>query len=150
MYSSPLERARETAAAIAGPQDLEVAEATGLNEVDFGEWTGRSFADLEGDERWGRFNSARSITRIPGGEMMLEVQARAVAELLSLAEHHREAVVVAVSHGDVLRSVLAFVLGLSLDQMHRLEVDPASVSTIEVQPWGARVLAINDRGFASG
>jgi probable phosphoglycerate mutase len=76
IYSSPLERALETAETVARTMNLEVNKSPAFDEVDFGEWTGRSFDILSSDERWRRFNSVRSATRIPGGESFLEVQTR--------------------------------------------------------------------------
>src|SRR5690349_20038051 len=69
IYSSPLERARETAEAIARVTNLEVNERLAFNEIDFGEWSGQSLAALDRDDRWHRFNTQRNITRIPGGEL---------------------------------------------------------------------------------
>jgi probable phosphoglycerate mutase len=89
----------------------------------------------------------RSGTRAPGGELALEAQARAVAAALRLAAAHPDdpdARVAAVSHADVIKAVLGHALGIPLDLQHRLEVAPASVSEVELRPWGARVLAVND------
>jgi probable phosphoglycerate mutase len=74
---------------------------------------------------------------------MLEAQARAVAGLDRLRREHGEARLALVSHADVIKAVLAFILGVSLDGLHRFEVDPASVSTVVVGDWGAKVLGMN-------
>jgi probable phosphomutase (TIGR03848 family) len=145
LYSSPLERARETAQALAAKWGSPVQTLEGLNEIDFGEWTGKSLAELEPLLAWRAFNSFRSGTRIPGGESMAEVLARALRELDRLRHRHPgpNALVGLISHGDVLRAVLAHSLGVSLDFMHRLELSPASVSILEAEDHGPRVLLVN-------
>ena len=143
VYTSPMERARETAEAIAGPRSFTPCVHEGLNEIDFGEWTGRSFAELEHDSLWHRFNSFRGGTRIPGGEMMIEAQARAVAAVTDLAERHRSQTIAAVSHGDVIRGILLHYLGMPLDFVHRLVVEPASVNVLDVSGDGARVSSLS-------
>ena len=130
VYSSPLERARETAEAIARAANLEVKESLAFNEINFGEWSGQSLATLDRDERWRRFNTQRSTTRIPGGELFLEVQARAVLELERLSQHHAGGRVVIVSHADVIKSVLGYVRGTLIEHMQQTEIWPCSVSIV--------------------
>ena len=143
VYSSPMERAAETAAAVAAPHRLSVAADDRLTEMDFGEWTGRTLDALAPEERWRHFNTFRSGTRPPGGELMLEAQARVVSTLLALRDVHDGRMVVAVTHGDVIKAALAFFLGAPLDLAHRMEIDPASRSVVELHAWGARVLGLN-------
>jgi broad specificity phosphatase PhoE len=143
IYSAPLERAVETAAALAEQFGLPVRPAPGLDELDFGQWTGRTLASLEGDPLWQAFNDARASTRIPGGELMCEAADRAIAELKRFERDHADGLVAAVSHGDVIRAVLLRCLGLPLDAVHRLEVAPASVSVLRMFPDARRVAAIN-------
>lgn len=145
VYSSPRERAWYTARDIADPHDLKVQALDALDEVDFGDWTGREFAELEGDEAWQRWNEERSTARCPGGESMGEAVDRAHAAIEELARGHDDQSVVAVTHCDIIRGLVARCLGLSLDNILRFEVDPASVSRIELSRWGARVLSINER-----
>jgi broad specificity phosphatase PhoE len=142
VYSSPLERARETAAALAEPAGLHVRISPALEELDFGAWTGRTLASLADDADWRRFNTERGTTRIPGGETMDEVVARAADGLTRMAADHGAEPVVAVSHGDVIRALLAHYAGMSLDHMLRLEVAPASVSVVRLGPV-PRVLTVN-------
>jgi probable phosphomutase (TIGR03848 family) len=149
IYSSPLERAQETAKAIAEPHQLPVCIEPGLNEIDFGEWTGRTIADLEQHPRWRAFNERRSATRIPGGELMLEVQVRIVAAIDSLRERHPWGTVLAVSHGDVIKAALAHYLRISLDHILCFEIDPGSISTLEVERAGSRVIRLNDSASPS-
>jgi broad specificity phosphatase PhoE len=146
LYSSPLERATETAEVLGRALDLPVVVEPGLNELDFGAWTGRSLSELDGDPVWRSFNSARERTRIPGGELMAEAVDRAVEAISRMERAHPEGLIAAVSHGDIIRGVLLRTLRLSLDEIHRIEVAPASVSTLET--WNGtpgRVLSINWR-----
>lgn len=146
VYSSPLERAVQTARPLAARLALPVMEREALGEIRTGEWTGRSLADLEADPRWRLFNAYRSGTRIPGGERMLEVQLRVVGELDRLREAHPASVVAVVSHGDPIRAALLHYLGMPLDFVLRLEVSPASLSVVALEEWGPRVLLVNDTG----
>jgi broad specificity phosphatase PhoE len=148
VYSSPLERALETAAAVAEPQGLDVAVAPGLIEIDFGEWTGQSLAELDQLPEWKLFNTFRSGTRIPGGETAIEVLTRALAELDRLRRDHPgpEELVAIVSHGDVLKAVIAHFLGMPTDLYPRLELSPASASVLALNAWGPRLLLLNSTG----
>lgn len=144
IYTSPLERARETADAIARVHHLPVQQCDAFTEIDFGEWTGCTFDALAADERWRRFNTFRSATRIPGGELITEVQLRAVRGLEQLRRAHADGTVVVVSHADVIRAVLAYYLGMPLDLMLRLEIAPASTSVLHLDDWGATIARVNE------
>ena len=145
LYASPLQRAQETAAIIGDATGL-VAQTTGaLDEIEFGAWTGRDFADLRNDPAWERWNQARSHHRPPGGETMLEVQTRVAAWLSTVMATHPEAAIVAVSHSDVIKALLCHALGLSIDHHHRFEVSPGSISTIVAGTWGMTVHGMNER-----
>jgi broad specificity phosphatase PhoE len=141
IYSSPLERARETAEAIGRVARIEVRESLAFNEIDFGEWSGKSLAALSKDERWRCFNTQRSTTRIPGGELFFEVQARAIAELERFSRRHRNGRVVIVSHADVIKSVLGYVGGTPIDQVQQMEIWPCSVSIVAFDEHDALMLA---------
>ena len=145
VYSSPLERAVETAGPLAQLQQLRVETAPGLLEIDFGDWTGKTIAELHQLPEWKVFNSYRSGTRIPGGEIMAEVLARALAELdrISRAHSGRGSVVALVSHGDVLRTLVGHFLGMPPDLFQRIEISPASVTVVTVESYGPRVLLMN-------
>jgi broad specificity phosphatase PhoE len=145
IYSSPLERALETARPLALRHELEVQVAAGFTEVDFGDWTGRTLAELDQLPEWRRFNSFRSGTRIPGGENMADVLARVLHEIDRLCDRHPTAgeVVGIVSHGDVLRVLLAHALGASPDHLQRLELSPASISVLQLEYHAPRVLLLN-------
>lgn len=143
LYSSPLERAYETACVVAAPHALAVRVSHELNELDFGEWTGRTLDELAPLPAWRRFNERRSDAPVPGGERMIDAQRRAVAELDRLAREYRGGRVAVVSHGDILRSVLVYHLGKSLDDIHRLELSPASVSIITFDGGPPRIRRVN-------
>ena len=144
VWTSPMERARETAAPIAGRLGLLAWDSDALCEIDFGAWTGASFDDLRDDPRWRRWNEARGGERPPGGESMAEAQARAMGEVERAREEHPGGRVVLVSHGDVIKAALAGVLGLSLDAHARFEIAPASVSALAVWDGGGKVLSMNE------
>lgn len=145
VYSSPRERAWYTGREIAEPHGLKPIVRDQLDEVDFGDWSGRRFAELEGDSDWGRWNEARASARAPGGESMAEAIERASSALAELARDHDGETIVAVSHCDVIRGIIAHHLGLNLDHLLRFDVDPASVSRLTLGDWGARINSINER-----
>ena len=143
VFSAPLERARETAAPLADRLRLPVRTIEALGEIDFGEWTGRSLGELAGQPTWTRFNTLRSLTRVPGGEAMLEVQARAVSAVEEIRRTIPEGQCAVVSHGDVIRGLLAHCAGIPLDLMLRLEISPASVSVLRITEHEISVRAVN-------
>ncbi|HVN04763.1 MAG TPA: histidine phosphatase family protein [Bryobacteraceae bacterium] len=144
IYSSPLERARETAAPLAASLGLPVELRDGLREIDFGEFTGRTMKELDCDPAWHHFNLHRGSARAPGGEMMLETQARMVAELERIRAAHAGPVVAVFSHSDVIRAALLHYLGMPLDLYGRIEIEPASASVLELAGGSARVLRLNE------
>ncbi|MEA1082961.1 histidine phosphatase family protein [Sphingomonas sp. CD22] len=142
---SPLERTRETAAAIAAACHLPAPEPVdALVEIDMGDWTGVAFEDLHGPA-WDAWNAERGTARIPGGETMAEAQARIVGWLTQTAAAQDGARIALVSHSDMIRGAVAFALGLPLDHLLRFDIGPASVSRIVVGDWGARLLSLNER-----
>ena len=145
IFSSPLERAQETAAPVAARLGLEVSVAHGINEIDVGEWTGAKFDDLHQDERWHIWNRERAISSTPGGEAMHEVQRRALAEIEGWRQAYPDQAIVAVSHSDVIKAVVCGVLELTLDRYHSFEVGPASVTTIVVWSGGGKVISLNEQ-----
>jgi broad specificity phosphatase PhoE len=130
VYTSPLERARETALPIAQQHGLEPTDAPGLLELDFGVWTGRAIASLESDPEWHRFNRERGKARVPGGETMAEAVARARVAVAEMADRWGDRLVAAVTHSDIIRGLVTDALGLPLDHIFRLEIEPASVSVL--------------------
>jgi probable phosphoglycerate mutase len=146
IYSSPLERCRETAAPLARRLGLSVAARRGLLEVDYGDWTGRAIASVRRSKLWRVVQHTPSRIRFPGGESLLEVQTRAVAEIERIALAHPDDLVAVVTHADVVRLALAHFLGMPLDGLQRLVVDPASVSVIGLGDGSTRLLKVNDTG----
>jgi probable phosphoglycerate mutase len=146
IYTSPMERAQETAWPLAARFGLDLRISAGLDEIDFGAWTRRSFSELDPQPEWQRWNAARSEARAPGGESMGEVQARVVAEIESLAPLHGNEAVALISHGDVIKAALMHTLGVPLDHILRFEISPASVSVLLHRPDGAQVALVNDTG----
>ncbi|MDH2415690.1 MSMEG_4193 family putative phosphomutase [Nocardioides sp. CER19] len=150
LVTSPLERCRQTAREILARQAHDPSRVTekGLSECDYGEWQGRPLKELAKEPLWKLVQSQPSAAVFPGGESMQAMQARAVAavrrhDALVEAEHGPGAVWAAVSHGDVIKSVLADALGMHLDLFQRLNVDPASVSIIRYTASRPFVLATN-------
>lgn len=130
IVSSPLERAHETAAPLAVRLGVGIAIEPGLNEIDFGDWTGSAFDALHAIPEWHDWNRFRSTMPIPGGETMLGVQARAMAALEGLIAAAPAGEIAVFSHADVIKAVLAHCLAMPLDLMPRLEVDPGSRSEV--------------------
>jgi probable phosphomutase (TIGR03848 family) len=143
VYSSPMERTRQTAAPLAARLGLEVAVRDGLNEIDFGAWTGRSWDELAHLPGWRQFNAVRSCTRVPGGEHICEVQARVIGALERVANDHPDQSVAVVTHADVIRAALAYFSGVAIDLFLRLDISPASVSTVVLTADGPRIACIN-------
>jgi probable phosphoglycerate mutase len=144
IHTSPLERAVETSEPIAARlgQPLEICED--IAEIDFGAWSGTSFEALAQDPRWATWNNARSNSRPPYGETMLEAQVRIVGALEQLRSRHADRSVILVSHSDVIKAALLYHLGLPIDAYGRFDIDPASISTIVVGDWGSKVLRLNE------
>jgi len=143
VYSSPLEHAVETARAIAEPHGLELEVRDGLNEVNYGEWTGLRIHDLRPDDRFRRFNAQRGGNRAPGGEHGAEIQGRMVRELSELRDLHPEGNIAVVGHADPLRAALAHFSGIPLDLAHRLELGTGSLSLLELWPSDASLRYLN-------
>jgi probable phosphoglycerate mutase len=145
LYTSPLDRTRETAAPIAQACGLEPVEDPDLLEIDFGAWTGKTFDELRGDPAWTVWNEQRALARPLGGESMVEVQARLRRWLDRVRLIHPEQRIAAVAHADPIKALIAHVLGFSLDQHDRLEISPGSMSVIVAGDWGAKVMSLNER-----
>lgn len=150
VVTSPLERCRQTARAIVAAHPAEVQTSTdrGITECDYGEWQGRPIKELAKDKLWKVVQAQPSAATFPGGESMVAMQARAVSAVRRLdaeveAAHGPHAVWCAVSHGDIIKSVLADALGMHLDLFQRIGVDPASVSIVRYTPTRPYVLATN-------
>jgi probable phosphomutase (TIGR03848 family) len=150
LVTSPLERCKETATAVASRQGatLRPASDKALTECDYGEWQGRKLRELARLALWKTVQTNPSAATFPGGESLSEMQARAVSavrrrDAAVSAAHGADAVWLAVSHGDVIKSVLADALGMHLDLFQRISVDPAAISVIRYTEARPYVLASN-------
>jgi probable phosphomutase (TIGR03848 family) len=146
IYSSPLERTRETAAPLAGALGLDVRTLPDAVELDFGEWVGQPIPALADDARWRSFNSYRSLSPAPGGELMPEVQTRIVAAIVRICAAHPGEAVALFSHGDVIRAAVAYFAGVPLDLFLRIEIRPVSISSVRFYDGSLQILGINDTG----
>ncbi|CAH0289223.1 Phosphoserine phosphatase 1 [Arthrobacter sp. Bi83] len=144
VYSSPLERTRETAEPAAARTGLAVQEDAGLIECDFGEWTGVQLAELAGLPQWQTVQHSPSAFRFPGGESFTQMQARIVGALEALCAAHAGGVVVCFSHADPIKAAVAHALGTHLDLFQRIAISPGSVSAIAyVEGQAPAVLMVN-------
>lgn len=158
IVTSPLTRCRQTASAIVRAQSHDhaappVITERGLLECDYGQWQGRSIKELAQESLWKVVQQQPSAVTFPGGESMPAMQARAVEAIRRLdaaieAEHGPGAVWVAVSHGDIIKSILADALGTHLDLFQRIHVDPASLSLVRYTATRPFVLGVNTHAGA--
>jgi probable phosphoglycerate mutase len=144
VYTSPLMRCRETARIVAAPHGLRPIPYRSLIEVDYGTWSGRSLGSLRRTKAWRSLLWAPSRFRFPGGERLGEVAARSAAACEDLAAAHPDGTIAVVSHGDVIKSALASFLGVPADLYHRIVIDPASWSIVDLPAHGMpMVVAVN-------
>jgi probable phosphomutase (TIGR03848 family) len=146
VYTSPMERTTQTAAAVAERHGLPVRQLPGALEADYGEWTGGKLADLAKTDLWKTVQRAPSRARFPGGESLTEMQARIVGCLEAVVVDHRGEIVVVVSHADPIKAAIAHYTGLHLDQFQRIVVAPASVTAFVLTAHGAALVKCNDTG----
>jgi len=147
IVTSPLERTRETADALVAGQTsavaLHVDERVG--ECRYGDWTGRSLKDLAKEPQWKVVQGHASAASFPGGESLTAMQARSIDAIRDWnARLGEKAVYAVVSHGDVIKAILADALGMHLDHFQRIVIDPASISVVHYTPTRPFVLRVND------
>jgi probable phosphomutase (TIGR03848 family) len=149
IVASPLERCQETASALAGGRDLAVVTDERLGECRYGDWTGQELKKLVKDPLWKVVQAHPSAAAFPGGEALRDTQNRAVD---AVRDHNRsfggDATWIAVSHGDVIKAVVADALGLHLDLFQRIQVDPCSLTVIRYTELRPFVVRLNDIGGA--
>ncbi len=157
VYSSPMERALETAQAIAARHGLEVRIHPGLHEVDCGQWSGTPIRDVRGDPRWRAIEAYPILNTYPGGETIWQVQVRVVAALEEIRAAHSDQTVAIVSHADPIRAAVAHYIGLPLDLFRRLLISPASLTALAFDPlpFGegtlrVRLICLNDTAHLEG
>lgn len=141
LYSSPLVRCMETAQPLAAQLGLPVCEEPGVLEVDYGDWHARELKELAKLPEWQMVQHFPSAFRFPGGESLREVQQRGVSALERIVAQHPNEVIAVFSHGDLIRTVLAFFAGTPLDLFQRVHIGTASISTIAF--FGGRPAILN-------
>lgn len=146
IYSSPLERTRETAAPIAKVLGLRTRMDRGLVECDFGDWTGAELSKLMKLPEWSTVQKSPSVFRFPHGESFVEMQTRMVSAIEKLCALHRGETIVCVSHADPIKAALAHALGTHIDLFQRIVVSTCSVSVLHYTSAGPIVLAVNSTG----
>ena len=151
VVSSPLERTLQTTSLMlkAGHLATPVHEDSRLGECRYGDWTGKTLKALAKDPMWKVVQAHPSAAVFPGegGEAMAQMQARAVAAVRAWnGRLGRDAVYAVVSHGDVIKAILADAMGMHLDQFQRLVVSPCSVSVVTYTDLRPFVERTNDTG----
>ena len=147
VYSSPLERAMETAAPIAKPHKLEIIPESDLMDTNVGSWQGKSLKVLRRTKMWGVVQSAPSRFRFPEGESFVESQVRYVNVLERIIKKHNKPqdVIAAVFHADPIKLVVAYFLGMPLDHFQRLSCDTGSLTALYVGEAGVNLIKLNQR-----
>jgi probable phosphomutase (TIGR03848 family) len=146
VYSSPLERAVETARPIAKAQGLKVVRREGLGEIRYGSWQGQSLKALRRRKLWPLIQGIPSLARFPEGESFPEAQARVVAELEALRSHHKRKkdIIACVFHSDPIKLAIAHYIGMPLDLFQRLIIDPASINILHIGDGHTHLIRLND------
>jgi probable phosphomutase (TIGR03848 family) len=143
IYSSPLERARETAGIIAKSRNMAVRIERGLLEVDIGKWTGLAIKDAAALPEWTAVQQHPSGFRFPGGESFTEMQARITGAIARIVARHPGKIIVAVSHADPIKAAVAHAIGTPLDLFQRVMIGTASISAIAYSPSSSSALTVN-------
>jgi probable phosphoglycerate mutase len=143
IYSSPLQRAQETATPVAERFSLPICIEPAFSEFDFGQWSGMPVSELDERDDWKMFCKFRSSTRAPGGELITEVQTRVITALANLSRKHPEQIVAVFSHADAIKAALLHFLPAPLDNIHRIEVYPASINVVRLYEWGPVIAGMN-------
>lgn len=148
VYASPLERTRATAKPIAKALKLRVRQSRGLIECDFGTWTGKKLSELYKKPEWQQVQRYPSGFRFPNGESFAQMQSRALHAVHQLVAAHPNETIVAVSHADVIKAIVASATGTHLDLFQRIVVSPCSITVIRYTSQGPIVLTVNSTGDA--
>lgn len=146
LYSSPLERAVETATPIAAARGLELQLEAGLLETNVGKWQGRSLAALRLQKHWKVVQNAPSRAQFPEGETFYECQTRIVTALDSISRKHKpQEIVACIFHADPIKLAVAHYIGLPLDHFQRLSCDTGSLTALYLGESGASLIKLNQR-----
>ena len=146
IYASPLERTRETAMPISKTVGIPIKRNRGLIELDVGDWTGRKLSQLRKLKAWSTVQKYPSGFRFPNGESFVQMQTRMSQTVDGLVATHPGKTVIAVSHADPIRALIAHAMGTHLDLFQRIVVSPCSVTAILYTSSGPVVLAVNNTG----
>ena len=142
IYSSPMPRCLETLRPLAGKSKLKIEKDDGLIEMEYGDWSGKKLLALSRKKMWSEIQARPSLVRFPNGESFLEMQGRALESVKSLAIPGAEILV--CSHGDVIKAIIAGVIGTHLDHFQKIVIDPASISILDFTGKDYRVLTLNN------
>jgi broad specificity phosphatase PhoE len=145
IQSSPRRRALQSASILAEYLRRPIEICPAVDELDYGEWTGRAFANLDNDPRWSAWNTRRGSSRPPAGESMRDLQHRMVGHIEQLRRDDTIDTIAIVSHAEPIRAALLYYSRISLDRFFSIQVDPASVSTLSADGQGIRITRINQR-----
>lgn len=148
IHSSPRRRARHTAGIIAAQREIAVTVAPLMDEVDFGNWSGRTFVALAEDQQWRRWNQYRAVTRTPAGDCIRDVQERAITYFRKLHQTEHARTVAIVTHAEVIRSVVLLAMQAPAEDYCRVEISPASLTVLSVQGAQLRLDRLNERAAA--
>jgi len=146
IYSSPLERARETSAPIAAARNLKVKVDKGLLECDFGQWTGAELKALMKLPEWDTVQRAPSTFTFPGGESFTAMQNRIVGAIDRLRAAHPGGTIVCVSHADPIKAAVAHAMGTHIDLFQRIVISTCSVTAVAYGMGAPVVLTVNSTG----
>jgi probable phosphoglycerate mutase len=147
IYSSPLERAMETAEPIATSHKLQIIQETALKDADVGKWQGKSLKALRLTNVWKIVQQAPSRFQFPEGESFIDVQTRIAGALEAIVRKHNKPkdIIAVVFHADPIKLAISHFLGLPLDHFQRLSCDTGSVAALYVGEMGANLIKLNQR-----
>ena len=147
IYCSPQQRTQETATPLAEARGLSIRVEPAFDEIDFGDWTGRTFDEVKArGDGWDHWLAHRGSAQLPGGERFADVPLRAMAGLRRLVRAHPDQHVLVVSHGDALKAIVATCLGISLDHLERFDIAPASITVMAMGEGWQQVQLLNAQG----
>jgi probable phosphomutase (TIGR03848 family) len=146
VYSSPMERCVETAEAIAGHHKLKVQTVDDLAEIDYGSWQGRSLKSLYNVKGWKELRARPADFRFPGGETIREASTRGMVAVDALRLKHKDKAVAVCSHCDMIKLIVAACLGLGIDLYDRINIAPASITTLYLSDATPRLINVSDTG----
>jgi len=148
IYTSPLERAQETAAPVAAARGLTPIVRPGLGEVGFGEWTGKSLKRLARTKLWRVVQGLPSAMRFPGGETFRQAQLRFVDAVDEIAQTHKRPkdIVAVFAHSDPIKLAVAYYLGMPIDLFQRIHISTGSVTMLALGRGAPSLVKLNDTG----